>query len=478
MLTTKYVPVKEAYFGKSKNLLEIEKILPKIIERFRVPFKDIGKRIVEATKVNTSKENKQIESLLCKEFGFKEMVLHWDGSNTVNAYTVTYGLIKLVDSDQPSAPIRNGDGTYYDAKHKYICVVNFYAGFIDQDITPAEIVACILHEIGHNFVCTPVVNVVSMLEWAMIPVNIYMTWYHFMETMVNVDKAKELIGRAKEYENARDEFKALLNNFIIKGIMSALRANRYIDMIQSGLLRVIQSTFPEYVKKYFSEMDDWIVKNKNKVLAQWDQYVKEINKAKEFYKNNPDFIDFNRLASVGSDFAALIFWHDFAVVQQLISTQRGYSDEVFADSFASAYGYGAATVALQRRIEYYVLNNKALAKANSYNVYNQYIMIMTGIMQTFLDEHPASQTRMKNQINKLRDELNDPNVDPRIRKELIKDLANAEKIYDEYLNKFPPELRHLAVIMNYNQLNEMYFGGKFDLREPINRVLNGSKAEA
>ena len=103
---------------------------------------------------------------------------------------------------------------------------------------------------------------------------------------------------------------------------------------------------------------------------------------------------------------------------------------------------------------------------------------MSGIMTTFLDEHPGSQTRMRKQIDKLKRELEDPNVDPRVRKVLMKDLDRAEKLYNEYLNDFPPELKHMAVIMNYNQLNEMYFGGKFDLRDPINRVLNFGNAEA
>jgi hypothetical protein len=85
---------------------------------------------------------------------------------------------------------------------------------------------------------------------------------------------------------------------------------------------------------------------------------------------------------------------------------------------------------------------------------------------------------MRKQIDKLKAELNDPDVDPRIRKELMKDLEKSEKIYNDYLNNFPPELKHLAVIMNFTQINEMYFGGKLDPREPINRILNFGNAEA
>ena len=43
MLINNYTPVTEAYFGKSKYLVEAEKQLEIIIKRLKVPFKDIGK---------------------------------------------------------------------------------------------------------------------------------------------------------------------------------------------------------------------------------------------------------------------------------------------------------------------------------------------------------------------------------------------------------------------------------------------------
>lgn len=477
MLLQNYVPVTEAYFGKTKNLMEVEKLIGKIIRELTVDFKDVGKRIINAPKINKSKENKQIEALLCKEFGFKEMILHWDGSPTLNAWTVTHGIIKLADGSEPTLPIKSGEGKYYDSKHKYICVVNIYAGFIDAKTPAEEIVACILHEIGHNFACTPVVNVVSMLEWAFLPINLYRA-YTSLDDIFSAGHAVQDGKHNPDVAKDLEKCKEIGKNAFIQAILAWFRFGRYWDLVQHGIFRVFQSLFPDVVKAELQEMDEWIVNNKNKVLAEWKRYMDEIEKLKEYYKKNPSFLNFGVLLDGGIEIATLIFWHDFTVVQHFLSLQEGYSNEVFADSFASAYGYGAATVALQRRIEYYVLNNRALAKTNEYNVYNQYIFVMSQIMTTFLDEHPASQTRMKNQIDKLKRDLADDDVDPRIRKELMKDLERAEKIYNEYLNNFPPELKHLAVVMNYNQLNEMYFGGKFDLREPINRVLNFGKAEA
>ena len=69
------VPVSEAYFGKTNNLIKAEKILAKIIKEYRVPFEKVGKRRVDAAKLNTSAINIDLQHLLEAEFGFREVAL-------------------------------------------------------------------------------------------------------------------------------------------------------------------------------------------------------------------------------------------------------------------------------------------------------------------------------------------------------------------------------------------------------------------
>lgn len=479
MLIRNYSPVTEAYFGKTKNLMEVEHIIQDIIDKFTVPFKDIGKRRIDAVKVNKSSQNKKIEALLCKEFGFKEFVLHWDGNDEVNAYTVTHGILKLTDGSEPVLPIRNSDGTYYDSKHAYICVVNIYAGLVDVKLTAEEVVACLLHEIGHNFVCTPVVNMVSLTEWAFLPINVYMAASDVVKAKESIWDILMLKYMDKRAKHDPEYVKAKGGGALVTLILSIIRAKQYYEFIKTGIYRVFFNYIaPEYTKEWFAKFDEWIVANKNKILAEWDIYVKEVEKAKEFFKKNPDYINWTGTFLTTLDFVSLFFMGKLLIIEQLLVNQSGYSNEVFADSFATAYGYGSATVSMQRKFSYYTFKNKTLAKPNKYNVYNQYILLMTRLMYTFLDEHPMNQTRMAKQIAKMKDELNNPEIDPRIRKELLKDLERSEKIYNDYCTKLPPEFKHLAVILNFIQLNEKYFGGQLDLREPINRVLNFGKAEA
>ena len=477
MLIRNYTPVTEAYFGKSKDLLEVEKLIQVIVDRFTVPFKQVGHRILDAVKVNKSKENKKIEELLCKQFGFKEMVLHWDGSNVVNAYTVTHGILKLADDSEPALPLANGDGTYYDSKHKYICVVNVYAGLVDAKVNAEEITACILHEIGHNFVCTPVVNVVSMVEWAMLPVNIYMSVKEITNVLGAWDKLELMHNDPTLKDPSKEAYVAKkVSKILLSALVSVFKYLKIMDFIQHDIYSIFYAyQMPDIVKKWFEQMDEYLIKNKNTVLAKWDEYVKAVEKAREEFKKNPHYLTWGTTISLGLDLSSVFFYGNVLMIEHFMDNLSGYSNEIFADSFATAYGYGSATVSLQKKLEYYFMDNRALDKRNKYNVYNQYIYIMNRLMLTFLDEHPATQTRMKKQIEKLKEELNDPNVDPRIRKVMLKDLEKSEKIYDEYVNTLPPNLKHLAVIMNYAILNEKYFGGKMDLREPVNRVLNAGK---
>lgn len=479
MLINNYTPVTEAYFGKSKYLVEAEKQLEIIIKRLKVPFKDIGKRTIDATKINQSKENKIIEDMFCKQFGFKEMHLHWSGTDDVNAFTTHYGIMTLADGSKPVLPVKNSDGTYYDSKHMYVCAVNVYAGMIDIGLTAEEIMATILHEVGHNFVCTPLVHFVTALDWALIPVNAYMLVKNGLAIKDQVTKVRDI--KAGGGVSDKNEAVAIGAEFGKVVALALYRGYKYFDLFKDGLLRVIDLQYgppPEQLRDWFKDLDKSINDNKNRILSEWEAVVAQVKKAKEQFENNPNLLGYKLIKDNAIDLVKVIFAGSFFAFQKLIDVQAGYSNEVFADSFATAYGYGSASVSSSIKISNYVMKSRLFDKRNKYNVYNQYLYIMSMIMNQFLDEHPSDQTRMRKQIDKMRNELNAADLDPAVRKQLLTDLAKSEKIYNNYVNNFPKELHHLSVIMNYIQLNETYFGGKLDIREPINRVLNFGKSEA
>ena len=91
--------------------------------------------------------------------------------------------------------------------------------------------------------------------------------------------------------------------------------------------------------------------------------------------------------------------------------------------------------------------------------------------------HPRSQKRIKNQINKLERELDSDDIPPKMKEIIRNDLEKSRELYNAFL-ELPEEERHLVAIANFNHMNEMYFGGKIEFRDFINRVINFGMAEA
>ena len=136
--------VTEAYFGKTPTLLEIEKQIGIIRSSMK-----------KYTDINKSPEVLKLNRLFEKQFGMDIFSLHIEQNNTINAYTVPVAtcfdiafneiLSKKVEANQK-------DG-YRFKKGNNLCIIcNVYMGLLNcTDITDVEIVAVILHELGHNF---------------------------------------------------------------------------------------------------------------------------------------------------------------------------------------------------------------------------------------------------------------------------------------------------------------------------------------
>lgn len=480
MLISKMVPVQEAYIGKTQNLIECEIELGKIIKRMKVPFEKVGKRIVDAPAINKSKENKKICELLKKEFGFKEFYLHWDGDDTVNGCTWTEGVILRGEKKLPTLPLKQGQGKYYDHSHEYICVVNIYGGLIDEGANAEELMAVILHEIGHNFTCTPVVTVARYLEPFWIPLSLYMG---FKQIKTAKDRWKDFKDSGLPVfifnaDQTECEMNPTFQEFLKKAASGLFRFQKYVRTGLKDLDNFISSnqSLQEMIK-YLNEFDQYVLDNKNKIMAHWDEYVRRVKEFQEAKKKNPDAFLWAGLADIGINIVSAIFNGQLTAIKNLFDSTSGYSDEVFADSFATAYGYGPATVSFQAKMGKMRTRSRFLSKKNKYSTYNQYVFILLDLQSMLTDPHPMDITRIKNQINKLERDLNDDRTPPEVKEIIKKDLDEANKIMEEYL-KFDDKERNISALMNFQRINILYFGGKLEVRDLINRVLNVGLAEA
>ena len=133
------------YFGKTQNLLSLEELFGKYRKKYdkSKPMSNMSDyREMIRDPILT-----QIAKLLADSFGFCEAVITIARDNTVNAYTLTFPM-----TDKGS--LGNNGVRINESKRKFptnilVCI---NVGLIfSRKLSEAEIVAVLLHEIGHSF---------------------------------------------------------------------------------------------------------------------------------------------------------------------------------------------------------------------------------------------------------------------------------------------------------------------------------------
>jgi hypothetical protein len=400
-----------------------------------------------AEDLNNSKENQELCTLLKKQFGFAEMYINWGGQSLPNAFSLGRGIIKMLSGELPATRLKSSSGGYYDEGHNYLCYVEVEQTMVTElDLTPEETVAIILHEIGHNFQCTPVTNVFAIAG----PI------FEFAQTFT--DHAKGVNG--------------------IHPLFSLIPIK--MNPMQFAIYRLVNWVVMEFGSEFFKLFDKICnpIYKSIPVLGQIRSLIEQIKKI--LFKDIGDFIPV--MIQPFLTLSALVKGGKLtpeAIALTFVTNQLGYAGEVFADSFATAYGYGPATISAHEKVQdkFLIKPSASLAKDNFLSLPNQFIYITWSLFLTLLDCHPMTQTRMKNQINKLQKELNSSDLPPKMKASCQRDLNNSLKIYNRFLTMDPQE-RYLNLIISFRQINETFFGGKIDLRNYLNYVLNLGKTDA
>ena len=142
-----FEPVAEGYVGKTKNILEIERLLGVMIKKYGTT------NIIENSRMtlDACPEKKKIEELVKKEFGFGHVTIVIKPQAIINAFTIPSGFImRDLAAGMPQEATKHGD-RWYDEKHQYVFYMAFYTEDFNGTFTPGELTAMLLHEIGHNF---------------------------------------------------------------------------------------------------------------------------------------------------------------------------------------------------------------------------------------------------------------------------------------------------------------------------------------
>jgi hypothetical protein len=384
-LTIDMSPVTEAYYGKPKEFLECEKILAKAIPIINKEYSvrnsmgDKGDVYGPKDAAELSRLTSQFEKLLAKGLGVGGCDLIWLGTNSPIEFTAD-------DDDKINVKFKPDAGLKtFTIPSAFTVMTNKFKKnptrdniemkiFVDKamvyamSLTPEETMAVILHEAGHNLDCSV---------------------FHLISSM---------IPDIEIFTFDEDKMMKELKGFIL-GRLLIVPLSRWTAKMYNELI--------EQLKSYTPGFNAWLSAF-SRISAGIKAFSKQIKAITTLTKLDP----------------AKIFIK--AINPRVLF---GYAGEKYADSAPTAYGYAAANISLQNKLQRYVnggfISEKELP---GYSVITELPAVVASIPFALTDEHPDSGIRMYAQVKKLKRDLNDPNLPKELREELKVQIAEAEKM--------------------------------------------------
>lgn len=415
------IPITEAYYGKTKELKEIEKELSILIEVIKNNTVPNGKNIKvssDLNNINMSKTLRNIENLFCKLFNLDEFYLSFYTGIpvlTVSQDKLTVGHMPLRFVDNAYALVLPFN--FFKSKKKWNrvdstgmvmgCCVDY--GLIRHfDIEADELLAVILHELGHCMDAS-IFTVMKTLSF---------------DTAENI--GQQLVGK-------------LYGSFIME---------------------IMKEPFFNFMKSIDSFIDE------NPKIKKFFTFL---NDAFANYKTLFNMKIFMDLAKSGE---AILKATDAIATSlnpiRIGNTIGGYSMEKYADSFATAYGYGPALSRFLHKnsLEKNVTMAKSISNVPVLNWFYDFTRVNISILSHIGDEHPIPPARIMAQLHKLKKELKDPNIDPRVRKMIMEDIDEMEDyINNRMLNIKDKDNKKNIFTFCYNYTVMKLFKGRVDPRE-------------
>lgn len=352
------------------------------------------------------KFSREIENV----FGFSVFSLVINEDKSINACTIPIGSRIGIGNVNKGFDINN-KGIKFDKNDKYVCIVLINSGLImSKNFSDREIMAIILHEIGHNFnanflkhgtiysIYSQLMNIASiLLQPIILDPDVYSSYTIYsglstMGTKMYVDNIEDV------KRNDRKTFNALVE----------------LNQITRSILTTVLETF------------QWIM------IFTMPLYF--------------------LLRLIGSALANLIPAMDFGV---------GYRNEKLSDSFATIYGYGADASSAFLKFDGYVDKvTKDMKKNKIWSILAGYILLPYTAIAMAFDEHPPTAARIRDQIDYINNELETANLDPK----LVKELKTQKKDIEQLLEKlYDPKHYHPGneVYKKYTKWLYDKFGGDF-----------------
>lgn len=376
----------EVYIGKQKELLEMQQCIQNI--------KDKNYGMLDP-KINIDPNIQKFNRLMESYFGFGSFALQIEPDPSPNAFTCPIS-ISWDKLNKKNSVIVDKTGYKFKKDADYACILYITTGLLlNPSFSSDEIMAILLHEVGHNFYSIMTNN------------NAILSGFYTACTF-----ADAMILAAQNPDNA------------------AAYAGDVLDMTNFGKKLTIEYKNILQNNAFFKMLGGvaYSVKALAKTLLQ---YFVTINNIVGLL--NPANI-------VNATFNTLVNKIKSSPVRNTIALPIMYRDERTADNFVTIYGYGAELSSALQKLESSELDeqdtimnmfNKIPIVSQLFHLNMMPIYIVVGLF----DPHPDHIYRAKDQIALLERELNKTNLDPKMRKCIQSDLNTCKKALDKYIDQ-------------------------------------------
>ena len=385
--------INEAYVGKTRELLEIEKQLG----RFRSKW--MGQMIAK-DECNEDIELIKLNRMFEKFTGFNPFCLNIITSKQINAMTFPIGMRFDVPVDLSKDIKVSSAGMKMDPKKEYCLLTYIYSGLIfNEEYTDGEILAILLHEIGHNF------------AGGVIPSIGFLDLVHKFQGFVITCLSLGVGGLI--YTNAGVKFKERIGNWLMK----------------NGMINLIVRT----------------ARNFNSIF----EYI------------GIEIQGFYAMFNLGMDRIMAYIQHLMYSCMYnpalLLSNILGYGNENFADQYAAMHGYGPELSSALHKMSYNGPSEvrNAIQKVPILGALMAMSETVCYMIISPIEPHPLVPRRMKTCIELCQEELKSGRMDPKVKKRLLEDLKKLEKQSKDY--------EEGSRNCDYSAIKKLYFGFMFDI---------------
>lgn len=361
----------EAYFGKSKDIQAIETQLGVFRNKYRGSNSYFGN-------YSENPELQKLNRLFEKAFGFHCFSINIIRQQMANAYTIpisckwdtgnTFNPAKL-----KSLAVVDKSGLKYKPDNNLVVICNITAGILFSDnYTDGEVLAIILHEIGHNFA--------EALDSGISLNSMVLSYMIILFTILDAMQGRISLNGVINF-NALDKFTIDIKKWIAENC----KPIGAIAVVMGGLFGLI----------------------------------------------NDGLMNINYLLQTFVPTA--IFQQIPSKIMSMIIKPTAYRNEKIADRFATMYGYGPELSSALSKIETTGTGIAIKDQMDQVPVVGYILNLVptfAKICLTPFDEHPMWSERLEDQIRALEYELKKADLDPKMKKEIqleIKQIRDLKK---------------------------------------------------